>query len=56
MIEKLGGVTYFNPGSPTDRRWHEHFGIGLIHFTEAGFRPELLLFESPAELSAMKTG
>jgi putative phosphoesterase len=53
MIERIEGVTYFNPGSPTDRRWHEHFGIGLIHFRESGFRPELILFKQPAELASI---
>lgn len=40
----------FNPGSATDRRWHEHFGVGLIRVTEEGINPELILYTDPAHL------
>lgn len=50
MIESLDGTTMFNPGSPTDRRWQEHFGIGVIAFEDDRCRPELILFNDPREL------
>ena len=50
MIEHEEDVTYFNPGSPTDRRWQEHFGIGLITFRDGKCSPELILFNDPREL------
>ncbi len=54
MIEKIERTTYFNPGSATDRRWHEHFGLGLIHIADFGIRPELVLFKDPRELVNVK--
>ena len=53
MIEEIDGVVYFNPGSPTDRRWSRHFGIGIISVDEQGIRPELILFDSPAHLASI---
>jgi putative phosphoesterase len=50
VIEEIGGVGYFNPGSPTDRRWSAHFGIGIVQIDEQGIRPELILFDTPAAL------
>ncbi len=50
MIEEIGGTVYFNPGSPTDRRWSAHFGIGVVQIDERGIRPELILFDTPAAL------
>ncbi len=49
MDEKQETV-FFNPGSATDRRWHEHFGVGIITVTEDGFNPELILYTDPAHL------
>ena len=49
-IEREGEAILFNPGSATDRRWHPHFGIGLLHVSEEALRPELILFQSPVEL------
>jgi putative phosphoesterase len=54
MIEEVEGVTYFNPGSPTDRRWSRHFGIGIITIDERGIRPELILFDAPAHLASIE--
>ena len=51
MVEEVAGTTLFNPGSPTDRRWRPHFGLGLIHVTAERCRPELILFTEPAHLS-----
>ncbi len=53
LIEESSGTTMFNPGSPTDRRWRPHFGIGLIHVSAERCRPELLLFADPAHLSTI---
>ncbi len=50
VIEQQGRAILFNPGSATDRRWHPHFGVGLIHVTEAKITPELVLFLDPAHL------
>jgi putative phosphoesterase len=50
MIEAIDGVRYFNPGSPTDRRWAPHFGIGIVRIDEREIRPELILFDTPAAL------
>jgi putative phosphoesterase len=49
-IEKIDETIYFNPGSATDRRWNEHYGIGLIRFTETRIEPELVLFHRPEHL------
>jgi putative phosphoesterase len=54
LIEEVDGVVYFNPGSPTDRRWSRHFGIGIISIDEGGIRPELILFDSPAHLASIE--
>lgn len=53
MIEEIDGVVYFNPGSPTDRRWAPHFGIGIVWVEEGGIRPELILFDTPAALATI---
>lgn len=49
-IEVHNGTTLFNPGSPTDRRWQPHFGVGLIRVEAERCRPELVLFANPADL------
>lgn len=54
MIEEVGGVRYFNPGSPTDRRWAAHFGIGVVRIDEQEIRPELILFDTPAALRTIE--
>lgn len=54
MIEEVDGVRYFNPGSPTDRRWSPHFGIGIVQIDEQGIRPELILFDMPAALGTIE--
>jgi uncharacterized protein len=53
MIEEVDGVVYFNPGSPTDRRWSAHFGIGIVRIDQQGIRPELILFDTPAALGTI---
>ncbi len=49
-IEEESGTIYFNPGSATDRRWHEHFGLGVIQVELNRFTPELILFDDPRHL------
>lgn len=50
FIGEAGKTILFNPGSATDRRWHEHFGLGIVHVTDRGIDPELILFTNPAHL------
>ena len=40
-ISREGKTILFNPGSPTERRWHPHFGIGLIEVGDDAIDPEL---------------
>jgi putative phosphoesterase len=49
-IDQEGSVILFNPGSATDRRWGDHFGVGLIHVTRERIRPELVLYQDPRHL------
>lgn len=53
-LESRDGCTFFNPGSPTDRRWSPHFGIGLLHVMPSSLQPELVLFRSPDELDSLE--
>jgi putative phosphoesterase len=50
LIETVDGTVYVNPGSATDRRWFEHFGVGIIRVTADRFDPELILYQDPAHL------
>ena len=54
IIEEVDGVVHFNPGSPTDRRWSRHFGIGILTIDERGIRPELILFDAAAHLASIE--
>ena len=56
LIEREGNTILFNPGSATDRRWGDHFGVGLIRVTEGGIEPELVLYQDPRHLSNVKPG
>jgi putative phosphoesterase len=53
--ELRGSTVCFNPGSATDRRWHPHFGVGLIRCDEQGLHPEIILFNRPSDLAALYT-
>ena len=53
-IEEVKGTICFNPGSATDRRWEEHFGVGLIHVTDEKITPELVLYSDPRHLANVK--
>ncbi len=54
LIEKEQGSILFNPGSPTDRRWHPHFGVGIITVDENGIQPDLVLFGQPDHLDSIQ--
>jgi len=50
LIETMDGTVLFNPGSATERRWHPHFGVGLITVEADRFTPELIVFAHPEHL------
>jgi putative phosphoesterase len=50
LIEREGATILFNPGSPTERRWNPHFGVGLIRVSNAAIEPDLVLFTDPDHL------
>jgi hypothetical protein len=50
LLERVDGTILFNPGSATDRRWHEHFGVGLIRVAGGRLRPDLILYQDPEHL------
>ncbi len=54
LIEDADGTILFNPGSATDRRWQEHFGIGLIRVTAEKIEPELILYDDPRHLANVR--
>lgn len=54
LIEREGETILFNPGSATDRRWGDHFGVGLIFVSEDGIKPELVLYQDPRHLRNVK--
>ncbi len=53
FMDETGGTTLMNPGSATDRRWHPHFGIGLVTVTAELLRRELILYADPAHLTSI---
>lgn len=54
LIEKVQGTLLVNPGSPTDRRWHPHFGIAVLKVDSSGILPELMLFDDPDHLDSIR--
>jgi uncharacterized protein len=54
LIEREGHTILFNPGSPTERRWNPHFGVGLIRVSDAELEPELVLFDDLRHLANVK--
>jgi putative phosphoesterase len=54
LIEREGETILFNPGSATDRRWGDYFGVGLIVVTADEIKPELVLFQDPRHLANVK--
>lgn len=53
LIELAGQTILFNPGSPVERRWNPHFGVGLIDVSDDEIDPELILFDDPADLEGI---
>jgi putative phosphoesterase len=51
LIEQQENTILFNPGSPTERRWNPHFGVGLITVSDETIEPELILFDDPQHLA-----
>jgi putative phosphoesterase len=51
LIEKEGDTILFNPGSPVERRWNPHFGLGLVRVSDSEIEPELILFDDAAHLA-----
>ncbi len=45
LIDREGQSILFNPGSPVERRWNPHFGLGLIQVSDEAIQPELILFD-----------
>lgn len=50
LLEKVRETVLFNPGSATERRWHPHFGVGLIRVTEDAITPDLIVYSNPEHL------
>ena len=53
LIEKHEDTVLLNPGSPTERRWGPHFGVGFLTVTENSIEPELVLFDDPRQLATV---
>jgi len=56
FLDEHKGTVLFNPGSATDRRWHEHFGVGIVKVTAEAIDPELILFTQPDHLTNIRFG
>ncbi len=56
FVDEHKGTLLFNPGSATDRRWHEHFGVGIVRVTEEAIDPELILYTHPDHLTNILFG
>lgn len=54
LVEQVQDTLLINPGSPTDRRWHPHFGIAVIRVDSSGIHPELMLFDDPNHLDSIR--
>jgi putative phosphoesterase len=52
LIDREGSTVLFNPGSPTQRRWNPHFGIGLLRISSTNIEPELVLFDDVRHLAS----
>jgi putative phosphoesterase len=53
LIDQEGSTILFNPGSPTERRWNPHFGVGLVRISDAEIEPELVLFDDIRHLASV---
>jgi putative phosphoesterase len=54
FVDEYNGTVLFNPGSATDRRWGDHFGVGVVRFTEGAIDPELILYADPDHLANIR--
>ncbi len=52
LIEQKGGTLLVNPGSPSDRRFNPHFGLGVLHVGVERIEAEVFVFLRPEELDA----
>ncbi len=50
LIDQEGDTILFNPGSPVERRWNPHFGLGLIRISDDAIEPDLILFDDRRHL------
>lgn len=50
LIDQVDDTILFNPGSATDRRWNEHFGIGVIRVEDGVIHPELIVYKDAEHL------
>ena len=53
-LELVGEAIVLNPGSPTDRRWHPHFGVAFLEVSDQSLSPTLIPFDDPATLASTK--
>lgn len=50
LIDQVDDTILFNPGSATDRRWNEHFGVGLIVVENGTIYPEVIAYHDADHL------
>ncbi|WP_010681131.1 metallophosphoesterase family protein [Acetivibrio cellulolyticus] len=43
--EEIDGVLFFNPGSPTDKRWQEYYSYGIIKIQNKKVSAQIKYFE-----------
>ncbi|MBW3632045.1 MAG: metallophosphatase family protein [Chloroflexi bacterium] len=55
LIDREESTILFNPGSPVERRWNPHFGVGLLRISDGSVAPELILFDDPSHLANVTT-
>jgi putative phosphoesterase len=56
LLEKIDETILFNPGSAVERRWHPHFGVGVITVEDDRFTPDLVVFTHPEHLDNVHVG
>ena len=42
--EEIDGVLFFNPGSPTDKRWQQHYSYGIIKIKDKKVSGQIMFF------------
>lgn len=53
LVEKRDGTLLVNPGSPTDRRFQPHFGVGVLHVRVERIEAEVIVFLRTEELNGI---